>query len=82
LVETLITWRKETAGRRRTGASATFSTLGVDSDQLGAAVIASEKMLNAVAPNPAKEARTRSLKAVSATVKTEKSAKRGRARAS
>ena len=27
-----------------------FSTLGVDSDQLAAAVIATEKMLNAIAP--------------------------------
>jgi D-citramalate synthase len=44
LVETVITWRAES------GADATFSTLGVDSDQLAAAVIATEKMLNAVAP--------------------------------
>jgi len=43
LVETLITWRRET--RRRD----TFATLGVDSDQLAAAVIATEKMLNALA---------------------------------
>jgi D-citramalate synthase len=40
LVETLITWRG--------GAGGTFATLGVDSDQLAAAVIATEKMLNAV----------------------------------
>ena len=44
LVETLITWRPDA---REEG---TFSTLGVDSDQLAAAVIATEKMLNAVAP--------------------------------
>ncbi len=44
LVETVITWRTD-AGR-------TFSTLGVDSDQLGAAVIASEKMLNAMLTKP------------------------------
>ena len=42
LVETLITWRGE-AGED------SWSTLGVDSDQLAAAVIATEKMLNAVA---------------------------------
>ncbi len=41
LVETIITWRGNGAG--------SFSTLGVDSDQLAAAVIATEKMLNAVA---------------------------------
>jgi (R)-citramalate synthase len=40
LVETLISWRYDDAG-------ATFSTLGVDSDQMAAAVIATEKMLNA-----------------------------------
>ena len=44
LVETLITWRPD---EREEG---TFSTLGVDSDQLAAAVIATEKMLNAIAP--------------------------------
>jgi hypothetical protein len=38
----VITWR---AGAR----SRPFSTLGVDSDQLAAAVIATEKMLNLVA---------------------------------
>jgi D-citramalate synthase len=42
LVETVITWRGE-AGEDA------WSTLGVDSDQLAAAVIATEKMLNAVA---------------------------------
>lgn len=42
LVETLITWRMEDGEE-------TFSTLGVDSDQLAAAVIATEKMLNSVA---------------------------------
>ncbi len=49
LVETTITWLPEGAtvsGRRRAGE--TFSTLGVDSDQLAAAIIATEKMLNAV----------------------------------
>jgi D-citramalate synthase len=42
LVETVITWRGE-AGED------SWVTLGVDSDQLAAAVIATEKMLNAVA---------------------------------
>ena len=49
LVETTITWMIETttaSGRRKPGE--TFSTLGVDSDQLAAAIIATEKMLNAV----------------------------------
>ncbi len=49
LVETTITWQFEKAaasGRRQPGE--TFSTLGVDSDQLAAAIIATEKMLNAV----------------------------------
>ncbi len=41
LVETIITWEDPQGN---------FSTLGVDSDQLAAAVIATEKMLNAVAP--------------------------------
>jgi D-citramalate synthase len=41
LVETVITWRS--------GRATPFSTLGVDSDQLAAAVIATEKMLNLVA---------------------------------
>ena len=50
LVETTVTWRIEkatAASRRKVGE--TFSTLGVDSDQLAAAIIATEKMLNAVA---------------------------------
>jgi len=42
LVETVITWQKKNRE--------TFSTLGVDSDQLAAAVLATEKMLNAIAP--------------------------------
>jgi D-citramalate synthase len=47
LVQTVITWQG--AG----GAEATFSTLAVDSDQLAAAVLATEKMLNAVATRKA-----------------------------
>jgi D-citramalate synthase len=43
LVQTVITWQ----GLDEVGA--TFSTLAVDSDQLAAAVLATEKMLNAVA---------------------------------
>ncbi|MEE8165949.1 MAG: alpha-isopropylmalate synthase regulatory domain-containing protein, partial [Myxococcota bacterium] len=49
LVETTVTWQIEKIapnGRRKPGE--TFSTLGVDTDQLAAAVIATEKMLNAV----------------------------------
>lgn len=49
LVETTITWTTQemtASGRRKAGDS--FSTLGVDSDQLAAAIIATEKMLNAV----------------------------------
>ena len=45
LVETVITWRKGPRGE-------TFSTLGVDSDQMAAAVIATEKMLNVIASTP------------------------------
>ena len=43
LVETVITWQGED------GDESHFATQGVDSDQLAAAVIATEKMLNAVA---------------------------------
>ncbi len=49
LVETTITWQVDSSSvslRRPAGES--FTTLGVDSDQLAAAVIATEKMLNAV----------------------------------
>ena len=46
LVETVITWR---TGPR----TEAFSTLGVDSDQMAAAVIATEKMLNLVASRAA-----------------------------
>ncbi len=42
LVQTVITWQGDG------GPDSTFTTLGVDSDQLAAAVIATEKMLNAV----------------------------------
>jgi len=54
LVETVITWRSEAHSE------GTFSTLGVDSDQLAAAVIATEKMLNAIAPRGKKPTRKRS----------------------
>ena len=47
LVETQVTWQKGEA--KRGGQSETFTTLGVDSDQMAAAVIATEKMLNRVA---------------------------------
>ena len=42
LVETLISW--QTSARAQP-----FSTIGVDPDQLAAAVIATEKMLNLIA---------------------------------
>jgi len=44
LVETLISWEPKHA--RRAGDSETFTTIGVDSDQMAAAVLATEKMLN------------------------------------
>lgn len=50
LVETTITWRLEGGARRKNVDDPTFSTIGVDSDQLAAAIIATEKMLNAMAP--------------------------------
>ena len=46
LVETLISWEPKHA--RRAGDSETFTTIGVDSDQMAAAVLATEKMLNAL----------------------------------
>jgi D-citramalate synthase len=54
LVETVITWK---SGE---GDEGTFSTLGVDSDQLAAAVEATEKMLNAVATRAKARRRRRS----------------------
>jgi D-citramalate synthase len=53
LVETIITWKSDAH------AEGTFSTLGVDSDQLAAAVIATEKMLNAIAPRGRKASQKR-----------------------
>ncbi len=49
LVETQVTWQGsgEKSGRN---SGETFTTLGVDSDQMAAAVIATEKMLNLIAP--------------------------------
>jgi D-citramalate synthase len=60
LVETTVTWQIEKTGangRRRSGE--TFSTLGVDSDQLAAAIIATEKMLNAVVTRRSEPASSR-----------------------
>jgi D-citramalate synthase len=48
LVQAVITWQGEVEGE------GTFSTLAVDSDQLAAAVLATEKMLNAVATRKAR----------------------------
>jgi D-citramalate synthase len=53
LVETLITWRSDDEN------DPTFSTLGLDSDQLAAAVIATEKMLNALALRPRRRGKSR-----------------------
>ncbi|MED5535737.1 MAG: alpha-isopropylmalate synthase regulatory domain-containing protein [Pseudomonadota bacterium] len=53
LVETLIRWGDAEEG-------ATFSTIGVDSDQTSAAIIATEKMLNIVAHEEARTKRTNS----------------------
>ena len=55
LVETLISW---TPAKTRSGGSPeTFTTIGVDSDQMAAAVIATEKMLNAVITQAARPGR-------------------------
>jgi D-citramalate synthase len=53
LVETVISWRSDA------DPEGSFSTLGVDSDQLAAAVIATEKMLNAIALRPRRTGRSR-----------------------
>ena len=55
-METTIAWLIEEPGAKR-GAEQTFATSGVDSDQLAAAVTATEKMLNAQARS-ARPART------------------------
>lgn len=64
LVETHVTWRREASpGIAGDSAGETFATMGVDSDQLAAAVIATEKMLNALVARtgaiPARTTRTR-----------------------
>ena len=56
LVETQVTWQR-TVPKSERGPGETFTTLGVDSDQMAAAVIATEKMLNLIAPKR-KPART------------------------
>jgi len=61
LVETTITWQIEsTAQSPRHQPGESFTTLGVDSDQLAAAVIATEKMLNAVASRRDRDAEKKS----------------------
>jgi len=63
LVETVISWQPGDASRASGGEETGFSTLGVDSDQMAAAVIATEKMLNLVVAQRAKRtsaARSRS----------------------
>ncbi len=57
LVETVIAWRRDRVDAAGKKSQETFSTLGVDSDQLAAAVIATEKMLNAVLPRSAAPAK-------------------------
>jgi len=59
LVETTITWRPEGGTPRPNTDEETFSTIGVDSDQLAAAIIATEKMLNAMAPRKRTAKRSR-----------------------
>jgi len=55
LVETQVTWVLEAEGDGAAASAArSFSTIGVDSDQTAAAVIATEKMLNALVPAAAK----------------------------
>ena len=58
LVETQVTWRPENNAARaqQSNRAETFTTMGVDSDQMAAAVIATEKMLNAIAARPAEKA--------------------------
>jgi D-citramalate synthase len=56
LVETQVTWRREiSAQAKRKPRFETFTTMGVDSDQMASAVIATEKMLNAIAPRHSAE---------------------------
>ena len=77
LVETHVSWRIEGTGtgRKKTKAE-TFSTLGVDSDQMAAAVIATEKMLNAIAVRNAGSTTRKTTKA--RTRKTAATSKKGR----
>ncbi len=56
LVETLIRWESPKEGED------TFATIGVDSDQMAAAVIATEKMLNASLPPSAATRRSKKKK--------------------
>ena len=73
LVETVITWKSDLH------ADGTFSTLGVDPDQLAAAVIATEKMLNALASRPATPAKAAKAGKASTTGKRRRSPARPRA---
>jgi D-citramalate synthase len=58
LVETLIAWQPASSPKSvGTGDDGSFSTLGVDNDQMAAAVIATEKMLNAMIARGAKQRR-------------------------
>jgi D-citramalate synthase len=55
LVETVISWSREAPRREGRSAEDSFTTIGVHSDQMAASVIATEKMLNAVAPRPPRD---------------------------
>lgn len=73
IVETIITWNQP-AGRARAGV---FTTSGVDTDQLNAAVIATEKMLNLlVQPKAARTTRNKNIKSKKSKKKAKKSRRR------
>jgi D-citramalate synthase len=89
LVETTVTWRLEPTSRDgQRLPEETFSTLGVDSDQLAAAIIATEKMLNAIvtrrapptgpSPDPGGGPASGTPRTGTARGKTRRTAKRGR----
>ena len=76
-----MTWRPTHS--RRSGEAESFTTLGVDSDQMAAAVIATEKMLNAVIARSARPKQTDKTSRASGgkTAKGKKTAKRSRSSA-
>ena len=82
LVETVITWQANPGERRGGALNETFSTVGVDSDQMGAAVIASEKMLNSVVSGASRVARAAARSRSSAKKKSSKRPAAGSAKKS